>query len=127
MDTILLIESNVIILENFTEYFEMEGFKILSACDGNKNAATAMEFKLDLIISDIQMHEIIDSPGLRQVVRGRRASAIPFIFTTTNSEKFDKLLALEFGADDYIIKPFSMELLSEMARKWIKSGTKRHG
>jgi len=126
MDTILLIESNASILENFTEYFEMEGFKILSACDGNKTAETAREFKPDLIISDIQMHEIIDYPALCQIVRGDRSSAIPFIFTTTNSEKFDTLLALEFGADDYIVKPFSMELLSEMARKWIKSGTKRN-
>ncbi len=127
MNTILLIESNSNILENFTEYLEIEGFRILSANNGHKGVEIAREFIPDLIISAMGMHEIDGYDVLSLILRTASTSEIPFIFTTTQCEKKDKLLALQFGADDYIVKPFSMELLCEMAKKWIKSGSKRQG
>jgi len=126
MDTILLIESNSNILENFTEYFEIEGFKILSANNGNKGVEIAREFLPDLIISAILMNEIDGYDVLRLILHTSNTSEIPFIFSTTKCEKNDKVLALKIGADDYIVKPFTMEQLCEMARKWIKSGSKRY-
>ena len=53
MKTILLIESNLDILENLTEAFEMEGYKILVANDGSKGVELAREFIPDLIVSEI--------------------------------------------------------------------------
>ena len=47
-------------------------------------------------------------------------------FSTSNSENVDRKKALELGADDYIIKPFEMQTLLTMAKKWIKSGSVRH-
>jgi DNA-binding response OmpR family regulator len=125
MHTILLIESNPSILENFTEYFEIEGFRILSANNGTKGVAIAREFRPDLIISAILTNEINGYDVLRLLLRSARTSAIPFIFSTTKCEKSDEAMALLSGADDYIVKPFTMERLTVMAKKWIKSGTQR--
>ena len=50
---------------------------------------------------------------------------IPFIFSTSMSEKVDRAGALSLGADDYIIKPFELEQLLTMAKSWILSGSIR--
>ena len=126
MDTILLIESNANILDNFTEYFEIEGFKILSASNGNMGVEMARKCLPDLIISEILMNEIDGYDVLYLILHTSNTSGIPFIFSTTQAEKKDKALALKLGADDFIVKPFGMEQLCEMARKWIKSGSKRY-
>jgi DNA-binding response OmpR family regulator len=52
---------------------------------------------------------------------------IPFIFSTSMSEKVDRTEALRLGADDYIVKPFDLEVLLKMTKTWIKSGSNRHG
>jgi CheY-like chemotaxis protein len=64
MKTILLIEDNYQILENFTEYLEMEGYNILGASNGKRGVELAMEFLPDLIICDVLMpgmdgHEVL--------------------------------------------------------------------
>jgi len=126
MDTILLIESNANILDNFTEYFEIEGFRILSANNGNMGVEIARKCLPDLIISEILMNEIDGYDVLYSILHTSNTSEIPFIFSTTQAEKKDKALALKLGADDFIVKPFGMEQLCEMAKKWIKSGSKRY-
>jgi DNA-binding response OmpR family regulator len=125
MNTILLIENNAAILENFTEYFEIEGFKILTANQGSKGVKIARECKPDLIISAILLGEMNGYDVLRLLLNNANTAEIPFIFSTTKCEKTDLALALKLGADDYIVKPFNMELLTEMAKKWIGSGRKR--
>jgi len=125
MDTILLIDNNAAILENFKEYFEIEGFTILVANKGSTGIEMANECMPNLIISEIIMYEMDGYEILRLLSGKDNTSGIPFIFSTTKSEKVDKIKALDLGADDYIVKPFCMELLSEMARKWIRSGSKR--
>ncbi len=125
MDTILLIENNANILENFTEYLEIEGFKVLSARNGIKGVEIARSCMPDLIISEIVMSELDGYDVLRLILHSYYTYKIPFIFSTTKCEKRDKLLAIELGADDYLVKPFGMEILCDMARKWIRSGSKR--
>jgi DNA-binding response OmpR family regulator len=51
---------------------------------------------------------------------------IPFIFSTSMSEKIDKVEALKLGADDYIVKPYELDSLPIMAKSWIKSGSPRY-
>lgn len=125
MDTILLIENNAEILENFTEYFEIEGFKILAAYKGGVGVEIARECSPDLIISAILLGEMNGYNVLRLILNSASTAEIPFIFSTTKCEKTDLALALKLGADDYIIKPFTMELLAIMAKKWIGCGSKR--
>jgi DNA-binding response OmpR family regulator len=126
MATILLIEDNIPILENLTEYFEMEGFKILIADNGKKGIELAREHVPDLIICDTKMPVMDGYEVLHLLLDLVKTYEIPFIFSTSNAEKVDRIKALELGADDYIIKPFDPEALLKMARIWIMSGSKRH-
>jgi DNA-binding response OmpR family regulator len=126
MKTILVIEDNEDILENLTEYFEMEGYKILRSNNGKRGVELAREFIPDLIICDVLMNEMSGYEVLDLLLSTPKTSEIPFIFSTSQSEKVDRIQALRLGADDYITKPFDMEVLLGMAKTWIKSGTNRN-
>ena len=126
METILLIEDNIDILENLTEYLELEGYKIITANNGKSGVQLAKVFMPDLIICDTLMPEMNGYEVLSLILKMKNTQNIPFIFSTSNSENVDKAKALELGADDYIVKPFDMELLLKMAKTWIKSGSNRH-
>ena len=125
MKTILVIEDNNDILENLTEFLEMEGYKILAANNGKRGIDLAREFIPDLIICDVLMHEMDGYEVLHSLLDTSETYEIPFIFSTSMSEKVDRTEALILGADDYIVKPFNMELLLKMAKTWIKSGSNR--
>jgi DNA-binding response OmpR family regulator len=125
MKTILLIEDTKDILENLTEYLEIEGYKILVANNGKEGVDLAREFIPDLIICDVLMHEMDGYEVLRLLLDTAETHEIPFIFSTSMSEKFDRIESLELGADDYIVKPFELEALLKMVKNWIKSGSKR--
>lgn len=51
---------------------------------------------------------------------------IPFIFSTSMSERVERIEALSLGADDYIVKPFDMEVLLKMIKTWLRTGSDRH-
>ena len=125
METILLIEDTNAILENLTEYLEMEGYKVLSANNGKRGVELAREFIPDLIICDVLMREMDGFEVLHLILDTSETHEIPFIFSTSLSEKIDRTEALRLGADDYLVKPFDMELLLTMAKTWIKCGSKR--
>jgi CheY-like chemotaxis protein len=125
METILIIEDNAGIRENLTEFFELEGYTILSANNGIKGIEMAEQFVPDLIICDVLMNDMGGYEVFRNLLTSRLTELIPFIFSTSQSEKVDRTEALKMGADDYIIKPFDPELLLKMARKWILSGSQR--
>ena len=125
MATILLIEDNIPILENLTEYFEMEGYTILIANNGKKGIELAREQIPDLIICDTRMPEMDGYQVLRLILDLAKSYEMPFIFSTSNAEVVDRIKALELGADDYIVKPFELQALLVLAKKWIKSGSVR--
>jgi DNA-binding response OmpR family regulator len=127
MKTILLIEDTKDILENLAEYLEMEGYNILVANNGKKGIELAGEFIPDLIICDVLMQEMDGHEVLRLLLETAKTHDIPFIFSTSMSEKFDRMTSLALGADDYIVKPFALEVLLKMVKKWIESGSKRSG
>ncbi len=127
MDTILVIEDNEDILENLTEYLEMEGYKILGANNGKRGVELAREFIPDLIVCDVLMHAMNGHEVLQMLLGSCATHAIPFIFSTSMSEKIDRAEALLLGADDYIIKPFALQDLLKMIKAWIQSGSTRRG
>ena len=125
MNTILVIEDNNEILENLTEYLEMEGYKILGANNGKRGIELAREFIPDLIVCDVLMHAMNGHQVLQMILGSGTTYAIPFIFSTSMSEKNDQAEALLLGADDYIIKPFALDHLLNMVKAWIQSGSNR--
>lgn len=126
MKTILLIEDNEEILENLTEYFELEGYKILFSNNGKEGVELARESMPDLVICDVLMSEMDGHEVLRLLLDTSKTYGIPFIFSTSNAQKVERAAALALGADDYIVKPFEPEALLVLSEKWIKSGSHRH-
>jgi len=114
--TILLIEDNPDILENLSEFLEMEGYKVFTADSGKKGLDLAAAFIPDLIICDVLMREIDGYEVLRVVLNTPSIHEIPFIFSTSMSEKVDRTEALKLGAADYIVKPFELKALLEMVK-----------
>jgi len=119
MKTILLIEDNKDILDNLIEYLELEGYEVLSANNGKRGIELAEQFIPDLIICDVLMREMDGHEVLRLLSETSSTHKIPFIFSTSNSEKVDRAAALKLGADDYIVKPFELETLLQMVQNWI--------
>ena len=127
MDTILLIEDNPDILENLTEFLELEGYKILQANNGKKGIELALKFLPDLIICDVLMPEMDGHEVLHLLLATAQTHLIPFVFSTSMSEKTNRAEALELGADDYIVKPYDPETLLQIVKRWIKNESTRTG
>ena len=126
MKKILIIEDNNDIRENLTEFLEMEGYGILAANNGKWGIELAKEFIPDLIICDVLMPEMDGYEVLRLLLNTPTTYGIPFIFSTSNSEKVDYAEGMKLGADGYIVKPFEMETLLSKIEICLKSGTRRY-
>lgn len=102
-EKIMIIDDDTNICELLRMYLEKEGFSTVTANDGLQALEMFPKENPNLILLDIML------PGLDgwQVCRKIRSnSSCPIIMTTAKSETFDKVLGLELGADDYIVKPF---------------------
>ncbi len=117
--TVLVVEDEANIVDILTFNLEREGYRVLSAYDGQAGLETAQREKPDLILLDLML------PRLNgfQVCRTLRESGdtVPILMLTAREEESDKVKGLELGADDYITKPFSIREL--MAR--VKSNIRR--
>lgn len=122
MKTILFIDDNKAILENLTEFMEIKGYTVLGADNGKRGFELAKEFVPDLIICDVLMHEMTGYDVLRSILEDGTTNKIPFIFSTSMSEKVDRAESLELGADDYITKPYELETLLKLVQRWIATG-----
>lgn len=126
MKTILLIEDNNDILENLTEYLELEGYRIIVVVNGIRGVDMAKEHLPDLILCDVLMPEMDGYEVLHVLLETAQTHQIPFIFSTSMSEQVDRTEALGLGADDYIVKPFELDALLKMIQNWLSSGSNRH-
>jgi two-component system alkaline phosphatase synthesis response regulator PhoP len=110
MKKILIIEDNPGIQMSLMDEFEADGYKVLTAGNGIEGLKLTREQKPDLIILDIML------PGLDgyEVCKKLRmeGNTTPVIMLTVKDKEIDKVLGLEFGADDYVTKPFSVRELS---------------
>lgn len=94
-------------------YLSQEGFEVVTAGDGQEALYVARHEKPDLIILDLMMPEMGGYDFMR--IYGREADT-PIIILTARLEENDRVLGLELGADDYVIKPFSMRELAARVR-----------
>lgn len=101
---ILICDDQPIIHESLGIYLEREGFTHESAFDGVQALKKARENPPSLILLDLMMPGISGTEVCREL---RKTSQVPIIMLTAKSEEVDRILGLEFGADDYIVKPFS--------------------
>ncbi len=100
---ILIVDDDKNICELLKLYLENEGYNITTTFDGNSALEKFKEINPDIILLDVMMPV---KDGLEVCKEVRKTSNIPIIMLTAKGETFDKVLGLELGADDYIVKPF---------------------
>jgi DNA-binding response OmpR family regulator len=112
MNTILVVDDQSSVRQLLQEYLTEQGYRIVTASDGQAALYTARHMQPDLILLDIMMPKMDGYQFLRQYRTERQT---PVIIITAREEETDAVLGLDLGADDYIIKPFRMrELLSRI-------------
>ncbi|MBO5009731.1 MAG: response regulator transcription factor [Clostridia bacterium] len=110
MDTkLLIVDDDPNICDMLKLYFENEGYKVKTACDGMEGVNYFKIYEPDLVLLDIMMPKKDGWQVCREI---REISPKPVIMITAKNEVFDKVLGLELGADDFITKPFDMKELS---------------
>ena len=103
---ILIAEDDTHILNGLREILEQEGYETIAAKDGKKALDLYAKSKPDLVCLDIMMPEISGYDVCREIRKEDRST--PILFISAKSEEIDKVLGLELGADDFIMKPFGV-------------------
>lgn len=104
MKTILIADDNVQIINVLRQYAIKEGFEVYTAEDGEQAIREFSRRKLDAIILDVMMPKKDGFAVCREI---RQSSMVPIIMVTARSEDYDRIMGLDIGADDYVVKPFS--------------------
>ncbi len=105
MQKIGIIEDEKNISDMMKYNLEREGYEVFTAYDGKEGLELVAKEELDLLLLDIMLPNI---DGLEICKKVRQTKEVPIIIISAKADEFDKVLALELGADDYVTKPFSM-------------------
>jgi DNA-binding response OmpR family regulator len=109
---ILIIEDEATVRETLALNLRSEGYDVVTAADGSEGLRLAREQAPDLILLDLMLPEL---DGLSVCRLLRRDSDVPIIMLTARGTEMDRITGLETGADDYVVKPFSLgELLARV-------------
>ena len=102
---ILLVDDEPLILKGLRYTLEQEGYEILTAADGEEALQVFFDEPVDLVLLDVMLPKM---DGIQVCQRIRESSNVPILMLTAKGEDMDKILGLEYGADDYMTKPFNI-------------------
>ncbi len=119
MKTILIVDDAASVRKLLQDYLTQQGFRVLTATNGQEAIYEARHSNPDVILLDIMMPQMDGFEFLRQY---RREKQTPVIVITAKEEETDAVLGLELGADDYVIKPFRMRELVSRVRAVLRRG-----
>jgi DNA-binding response OmpR family regulator len=109
---VLVVDDEPMVTEVVERYLVNDGFEVSTAADGEKALAVARVWAPDLIVLDLMLPF---KDGLDVCRTLRKESQVPIIMLTARAEETDRIVGLEIGADDYMVKPFSpRELLARI-------------
>ncbi len=112
ISTLLIVDDDHEIRSLLADYLETNGYRVFAAADGNAMWKLLEEKRPDLLVLDLSLP---GDDGLVLCRKLRASSALPVIMLTARSDPLDRILGLEMGADDYLIKPFEpRELLARI-------------
>jgi DNA-binding response OmpR family regulator len=115
---IAVIEDDESVRKGLVMNLELEGFKVVTAVDGEEGLKVVREHKPDMIVLDVMMPK---KDGLQTCKELRNSgNSTPLILLTARSAEVDKVLGLELGADDYLAKPFGMAELMARIRALLR-------
>jgi two-component system alkaline phosphatase synthesis response regulator PhoP len=121
MRTVLIIEDDAAMRRALGDNFALKGYYVLTARDGREGLNKAIDERPDLIVLDIMLPEI-NGYEVCSLVR-ETGLDMPIIMLTAKSEESDVVLGLNVGADDYVIKPFSIKELLARAEAFLRRRT----
>ena len=110
---ILVVDDDLGICDVLKVHFEAEGCQVAVANDGVEAIALFRTYRPDLVLLDIMLPKKDGQQVLSEI---RKESNTPVVMVTAKGEVFDKVLALEMGADDVVVKPFDLKELSARAK-----------
>ena len=102
---ILLVDDEPLIIKGLKYTLEQEGYETLAAYDGEEALEVFFANTVDLVLLDVMLPKL---DGIQVCQRIRESSNVPIILLTAKGEDMDKILGLEYGADDYMTKPFNI-------------------
>ncbi|MCD8048265.1 MAG: response regulator YycF [Clostridia bacterium] len=117
---ILVVDDEKPIADILKFNLEKSGYEVLCAYDGEEGLKYALEEPVDLILLDVMLPKM---EGFDVLKRVREKKSVPILMLTAREEEVDKILGLEWGADDYITKPFSMRELLARVKANLRRGT----
>jgi len=119
---ILVVDDERLLVKGIKFNLESEGYQVDGAYTGTQALELFNERRYDLVVLDLMLPEV---DGLTVCRRIRETSNVPVIMVTAKSESSDKLLGFEYGADDYVTKPFDILELKARVRAILKRTAQR--
>jgi len=119
MARLLLVEDENTMRETLALNLRAEGYHVDEAADGEKGLQLARASEYDLLVLDVMLPKL---DGLTMCRILRRESSVPIILLTARGSETDKIIGLETGADDYIVKPFSLGEFLARVRAALRRG-----
>jgi len=123
MAKILVVEDEATLRDTLALNLRAEGFDVLTAEDGEAGLQMAREQALDLLILDLMLPKL-DGLSLCRILR--RNSDVPILMLTARGTEMDRITGLETGADDYVVKPFSLGELLARVRALLRRARSEH-
>lgn len=115
--TLLVVDDQSSVRQLLQEYLTEQGFRVVTAVDGQNALYAARHEQPDLILLDIMMPKM---DGYQFLTQYRKERQTPVIIITAREEETDAVLGLDLGADDYVVKPFRMRELTARIRALLR-------
>ena len=117
---VLVVDDEKLIVKGIRFSLEQDGMEVDCAYDGEEALAMIREKEYDIILLDVMLPKLTGFEVCQQV---REFSSVPVVMLTAKGDDMDKILGLDYGADDYITKPFHMQILKRRVEVALRRGT----
>ncbi len=119
---VLVVDDEPMVREVVSRYLEQDGFRVDTAADGGEALGKLRSRLPDLVVLDVMLPTV---GGLDVLTEVRKETDVPVILLTARSDETDRVLGLELGADDYVVKPFSPRELTARVRSVLRRAAPR--
>lgn len=120
MTTLLVVEDDAAVRANLRVFLGLEGYRVVEAENGARGEAMALAEKPDLILCDIMMPEVGGFEMLSRLRANPDWAAVPVVFLTASTDRSLRRVGQALGADDYLIKPFTLADILALVRRRLK-------
>ena len=118
---LLIVDDEKLLVKGLKFNFEQDGYEVVTAMDGEEAVRLAKDKSIDLIVLDLMLPKM---DGLEVCQKVRETSNVPIIMLTAKSDDIDKIMGLDYGADDYMTKPFNILELKARVKAILRRKTR---